>query len=556
MPVSSQSVLPASTARTAGVRLGANRWAMLALPSLSDLFFFSILAWLIGPRNLGWLGLLGDCDTGWHIRTGDWILQHGTVPRVDLFSFSKQGQSWFAWEWLSDVLFSVLHSSAGLKGIVLFAALVLCTVAWLVLRECVRESGNGFIALVVTLMATGAATVHFLARPHILTMLLLAVSMALLRADRRRPGRLVWLLVPLTVLWTNVHGGFVAILACLGILVVGTAVEAWIGGAGRLAGIAAAMRYGKLLAACTVATLVNPYGIGLHRHIAEYLGGDWIKKVVQEFQSPSFRSENMYQLEALLMISVVTAGFLMRRRRVVEALWILFWAHQTLVSVRHAPLFLIVAAPAVAREIAGWWRSWVARYPEKSIPRIIDALSVDILPALRRTSVWIVAPLLVLGFLVHDGWPEDFPPEIFPVKMVNRHPEIAGQRTFTSDQWADYLIYRFYPHQRVYFDGRSDFYGEKIGRQYQRLSNGEWQWRSILDRNHFRYALVSPSWPVASLLKISPGWSVVEDDGKSVLFERIGTGAVEMAVRDSRFPANGLMKSAEPAERVEEDSSR
>ena len=47
--------------------------------------------------------MLGDGDTGWHIRTGEWILAHGQVPRQDMFSFTKPGEPWFAWEWLWDV---------------------------------------------------------------------------------------------------------------------------------------------------------------------------------------------------------------------------------------------------------------------------------------------------------------------------------------------------------------------------------------------------------------------------------------------------------------------
>jgi hypothetical protein len=436
--------------------------------------------------------------------------------------------------------------------------MVLCLVAWLVLRECVRQTGNGFVALLLAFLATGASSVHFLARPHILTMLLLAVSMALLRADRRQPSARLWLLVPLMILWTNVHGGFVALVALVGLLVAGTAAESWLSGARRWPEFAAARRYAKLFVAVCAATLVNPYGIGLHRHIAEYLGADWIKKVVDEFQSPSFRSENMYQLEGMILLGVVVATQLIRRRQLVEALWILFWAHQTLISVRHAPLYLILAAPVLAGEVAIWWKALAARMGRKSTFGILDSLSADIVPAFRRTSVWIVAPLLYFVFLSDaSNWPADFPAKIFPVKMVNAHAAaIDGQRVFTSDQWADYLIYRFYPRQRVFFDGRSDFYGEKLGRQYQRLSSGEWQWRSILDQYGFRYALLAPDWALASLLKISPDWRILDDNGKAILFERIGPVRDMAAQGSSQFPAGGLMKSSDAAERLREEASR
>ena len=51
-------------------------------------------------------GLLLDSATGCHIRTGEYILQHSAVPRADPFSFTKNGQPWFAWEWLADLLFA------------------------------------------------------------------------------------------------------------------------------------------------------------------------------------------------------------------------------------------------------------------------------------------------------------------------------------------------------------------------------------------------------------------------------------------------------------------
>ena len=76
----------------------------LLTPSLSDCFFVAIMMWLFVCGASGWKSLLMDGDTGWHIRTGEYILAHHAVPTHDLFSFSKPDAPWFAWEWLSDVL--------------------------------------------------------------------------------------------------------------------------------------------------------------------------------------------------------------------------------------------------------------------------------------------------------------------------------------------------------------------------------------------------------------------------------------------------------------------
>src|SRR5579872_155412 len=87
-------------------------WARMLLPSLPDFFFLALLLWLFAAGGAN--GLLGDGDTGWHIRTGDYILAHHAVPHKDIFSFTKAGQPWYAWEWLSDVIFSTLHGVWGL----------------------------------------------------------------------------------------------------------------------------------------------------------------------------------------------------------------------------------------------------------------------------------------------------------------------------------------------------------------------------------------------------------------------------------------------------------
>src|SRR5260370_36848555 len=92
--------------------------SIYVMPSLSDLAFltpFLVLFWC--TPGVGWL--LTDSDTGWHIRAGEWILKNRRVPRTDLFSFTKAGQPWFAWEWLSDVLMAVGPRPSGLVRIVL-----------------------------------------------------------------------------------------------------------------------------------------------------------------------------------------------------------------------------------------------------------------------------------------------------------------------------------------------------------------------------------------------------------------------------------------------------
>ncbi len=488
------------------------RWMRLLIPSFSDLFFLAILVWVFAAGKFGWKGLLGDGDAGWHIRTGQWILAHHAVPHRDLYSFSKAGAPWYAWEWLSDVIYALLFGWAGLKAVVLMAAVVCAAFATILIRRMAAGGTHILVALLVALAGEGAASIHFLARPHIFTLLLISLSMWIIEADRRNQTRWIWALIPIALVWTNLHGGFLALIAVAGLTAAGSAAERrWRG----------AVRYAAVTCGCAAVSLVNPYGIQLHRHVEEYLRSDWIRNWIQEFQSPIFRGESMLQFEALMFLGLIAAGMMFRRRQMVEGLWVLFFAHEALSSVRHVPVFVAVCAPAIAANLSDWYRGWTARVKKNSLPGILNQIAEDAARGFRRGSVWPAVAVIVLAFLNRPiPWPQDFPEEIFPVKLVHDHPaEILNARTLTTDQWADYLIF-VNPNQKVFIDGRSDFYGREIGDSYLHMTGGRWDWEQILDQFGFRSALLPVEMPLAQLLKTDPKWQIVEDDGKAILFVR------------------------------------
>jgi hypothetical protein len=303
----------------------------------------------------------------------------------------------------------------------------------------------------------------------------------------------------------------------LGLTAVGIAAEAWM----KRADFRHAARYAALAAACSAASLINPYGYLLHVHVAEYLRSDWIRDTIQEFQSPVFRSENVLQFEALMLIGLIAAGLLFRRRRIVEGLWIVYFAHMSLGSVRHVPIFVTVCSVAIASEISDWWRVWTARAKKSSLFGIANQISGDLAPSFMRISAW---PFLLVGTLAAMGapikWPKDFPAVIFPVKMIHAHEaQIFNTRLLTTDQWGDYLIY-LNPQQKVYMDGRSDFYGAEIGNEYLHMTGGRWDWEQIMKKNRFTSVLLPSELPICQLLKQDPEWRVEEDSGKTILLVR------------------------------------
>jgi hypothetical protein len=479
-------------------------------PTLPDLLFALVLLIRFG-RIDGWQALLVDGDTGWHIRTGEYILDRG-VPARDLFSFSRAGQPWYAWEWLSDLIFGQIHRWWGLPGVAALAALLVCLPAALLFAWLLRRGAGSWVALAFTLAATSAASVHYLARPHLFSLVLLVVGLWTLDEDRRSPTPWLWTLVPMAGLWANLHGGFAGWLGILGLLVAVSAAQR-----DRVA----LRRYGLLAVLSTLATLINPYGWQLHRHVLEFLNSRWIAEHVAEFQSPQIRSENML-IFAFLLLAGVAVSAKMWRSQPFEASLTVVWGFAALRSARYIPLFAVVAAPSIASYVAACWKNMAERSNARSPWRVLWESS-QALGARWRITPWmpILAALAMVAVFPAAGL-ADLPEKSFPVLAVNGNSgrlASPGARVLTSDQWGDYLIYRLYPRTRVFFDGRSDFYGEAIGDDYRELLAAGRGSRDLMERYGFTAALLPLDWPLGQILERDPDWQVVYRDRQAVLLQ-------------------------------------
>jgi len=479
----------------------------LLAPSLPDILFaVLLLSLVVRPQALE--QLLRDGDTGWHIRTGEMVLQTHHVPHADPFSFTRPNQPWMAWEWGAGVLFAEAFRLRGLAGVACLAAVVLSLAAAAMFAFLLRRGHGLWIGLVATLAAVSASSIHFLARPHVFSILFYTVSTGILGLDRRRRGPLLWTLVPMTAVWANLHAGFVAWPATLLLLLVhcGTRGET-----------DALRRYGTLAALCSAATLATPYGWRLHQHILGYLHSSWIMDHVQEFQSPQIRSEGAVVFALLLIATLVQA---LRGDRF-EAILAMAWGFLALRSARHVPFFAVSAAPVLAAGLSELWNARVARAGRGSAVEVFQQLGRE-LGTRMRVSAWLPASAaIVLAAAPAAG----FSNATFPVAAVQANLELLAVRApipriLTSDQWADYLIFRLYPSQRVFFDGRSDFFGAELGAEYRSLSGAEGNWRELLERYGFGAALLPREWALASVLEREPGWSEVYRDALAVLFVR------------------------------------
>ena len=510
------------------------------MPSLTDVAFLIPLLFLFSKLD-GVRTMLGDGDTGWHIRTGEWILANHRIPHEDIFSFTMPGQPWFAWEWLWDVAFAWIHAHGGLGSVVVVSMTIVCLTFALLYRLVLRRCGNPLVAVTLTAMAAAGSSIHWLARPHLFTALFMVIFLALL--DRVHAGRtkLLWALPAIMILWTNLHGGFF-----IGIILVGTYAGGELLGAvfatNRTEGIAAvkaSLPYIYAVAGCALVTLVNPYGYHLHEHILKYLNDPFQTKYILEFQSTNFRISGAGCLEAMLALGVGAAVWYGRRKQFTEVLTIVGWGHLALIIVRNMPIFMIAAAPVVALPLVEWLQTLSAAPIVAWLRRIFEApeaIGEEIAPLEQPWRTHAIPAVIIVLLAIAIQSPTagkklkpEYDPERYPAGALSLLQQ-PGQRIFTHDEWGDYLLYHLWPKGvQVFVDGRSDFYGPEFGQAYIDVLDVKYNWAETLAHYGVNTILMPVDAPLTGALKESRNWRVVYDDTRAIVFRKIGVGAEQVS---------------------------
>ena len=448
-----------------------------------------------------------DPDLWWHLKAGQQIIDTRNVPHTDDYSFTKQGSEWVAHEWLSEVIMSGIYRLSGLVGLVTIFSLIIVIALWLTYRRC---DGRPYAAGLAILLAAAASSPLFGVRPQMLTLLLASIYIVLLEGfDPKEQSRRLWWLVPLMLLWVNLHAGWALGLALIGLYIVRAVLD------GEWDEVRPLL---IVLVVCTAMIPLNPNGFRMFSYPYETLTSASMAAFIQEWASPDFHLTTYLPLAILLLSTFAALALSPTRARLGEIFLVLITALGALRSVRHIPIFSLFAAPVLAKHL---WaiakdRGWDKLLTGAEAPPNAIKLLINI--------VLLLAPLVlgvsrVYHFASHQ---RDYVKIRNPVAAVEflKSQHLPGP-IYNRYGWGGYLIYQLYPEYRVYIDGRADVYGDAFFAEAMRTYDGAGDWASSLDRYNIKTVLISPDAPLASLLRNDHDkWKVVYEDNDAIIFSR------------------------------------
>jgi len=475
---------------------GSGRMTRLPLSSVW------VVASIALPLLIVTVARMGTVDLTYHLRAGALMLDSRTLVRTDTFTFTAAGLPWVDQQWLSQV---ILASSFRLGGWLAMAVLrsALAGVAlWCVYAACRAGGAARRRAAWLTLGSSALLLPTLQLRPQLFGVACFAATLWLLSGRKTHPRRLPFL-VPLILLWANLHGTFFLMIGVIGL--------AWLQDVHDRE--RSAWRLVVVGFACIAATAVNPYGFRVWRYVLELSNNDVVRGLVQEWQPTSFDS---YSGAAFLVSVPLFVLLLTRSGRTLT--WPILLSLAT---------FFLIGVMSVRGVY--WWAM--------AVPVLVASTSASQEPAVRADPANVVnvaiVGVLAAGLLLMLGrWMPFHSPEPVPEKLVTEAPAgitralratlAPGERLLSAQAWGSWFEFAL-PRNPVAVDSRIELIPASAWTLYADISQGRAGWQQSLEAWHVRVLALSPLQQGALLERIAAdsGWQrTYHDDDGSVFVRR------------------------------------
>ncbi|MBL6938182.1 MAG: hypothetical protein ISS15_06235 [Alphaproteobacteria bacterium] len=434
--------------------------------------------------------ILNDGDTYWHIRAGEWMLAHHAVLRADVFSYTVAGIAWHTQEWLAEVLMALAWQGGGWAAIHLLFAVAAAATAGVV-AGFVEKRAAFVPALVLVVLGLGCITGSLLARPHTLSLPLLAIWTAGLAAAREQNRAPHWALVVVMPLWANLHGSFAFGLALAGAL----AMEAVLENEQR----GRALRdWGLFLLAATLSAMLTPFGFHALLFPIQLSGMSALGHI-GEWQPSDFARLSPFAVALLAAFFFFGRGIVrvptLRLLMTVGIVWL------ALSHARHQMLFGVTMPILLAPSLGAAW------------PAAGDTRFRTIFASI---AAFLLVAMVTLRLSIPVARPEN--PATPAAALAHVPLELRAGPVLNEYAFGGYLIWQGV---KPFIDSRADLYGDRFVSDYARIIAPDPEaLKAALNKNRVRWTMFAANSPVALQMDSLPGWHRIYGDGIAVVHAR------------------------------------
>jgi hypothetical protein len=469
-----------------------------------------------------------DTDIWWHVRTGDYIVEHTEIPTTGLFSYTRNNVEWIDHSWGSQVVIYGVYDlfgggtqpgDGGNIGLALYMAILATGGMALVYRMC---EGIVYVRAFAVVLGAAAAAIFWSPRPQMFSFVLGALVLYLLHLYKREDVDRLWLIPPIMAIWANLHGGFaIGFLFLFGSLAGEVIGNLFDGDEDRVVKWDRLRKMALVTGVSVPAIVLNPYGIEMLGYPFRTVGIGVLRDFIQEWASPDFHRPGDWPFAFLLLGVLAVSALSSRRIDWTDLALVGGTAFMGLLAARNIATFAIVATPVFSRHLNAWLadRGWRIR-PRRTVSGTMALVN------------WMLLVVILLGALAKiaaDLDPDnvrEVQTELFPVELAQYLDESPPEGLmFNSYNWGGYFLFAA-PEVPVYVDGRTDLYADAFLREFLEIYLIREGWDSKLDEKGIDFVAIEAESFLAAMLRDRPDqWREQQfDDGRSALFVRADSG--------------------------------
>lgn len=459
---------------------------------------------------------MADPDLWGYMSFGRLFWSNTDFPYRDIFSYTPTKTLWVYHEWLTGVIFYPIYQHLGAAGLQALKYIIGIGTAFLIYKTARTRGASAQTTVICLLLISPFFSFAYSPlRAQAFTNLFFVFTLYLLEKSKQiNRYYALWWLVPLYLLWANLHGGFVAGLGMIGLFAVGELISKH-----------TSKPYWLILVPTTFVTLINPYGLSYWTYLKDAL--TMPRPDIDEWHSVFFALQNGEFSTNILMFLILTILALLmlitsRRRNFSDILLIIVTSYLAFRHVRHQSVFFLVMGCCGPIYFTRAWDT--IRYSAAHTDRWRKPLSV-FTGLLFLCLFFLFGARFVTGhpFDITFGNPDqkqssDYNYPVGAIEFMRKH-DLNGN-ILTEFSWGEYIIWSL-PESRVAMDGRYEtIYTEKASREYFEFTRGGTGWQDYLRKYPHELILFRQGSNVPVLLRGEPRWSLIYSDNDCVLFLR------------------------------------
>lgn len=402
---------------------------------------------------------LNDPGTFWHIRAGEWMIDHHQILRTDPFSQSES--NWIPTQWLAEILMAFTFRIGGFASMKIITSLIIAGWISILARRWFMAGMHPILVWFLAALVLKIGAIHFLARPLLVNYLGITMLAYFIIDFENRRAKVSWLFwcFPLAVFWANCHGGYLGGISILGLATLIWSVQYFFS-KGPIDNLKNLLALGTAGVLWLLAPCISPFGTGMYKEWLKIWFKLDLSSYIIEHAAPKLF--DFYMLGAYAAFAAITMFFFLSRNGgkypgITACVWA--WFFLAMQRARNAPIFISIAA-VMFEEI---WHDLVNSHKVRE-----DWISRQ--PAKPSTKMVTVLILIVAGLLLSCvfGWYQDhLNPKRWPVDLIEPMQQMAlefgeGTKIYNELNDGGFLIF-YSPKWKVFQDDRCEIHAFREG---------------------------------------------------------------------------------------------